>query len=219
MSSGSWRRALVLGGTRSGKSELAERLLATEPSVRYVATGRRSATDPEWTRRIDAHRARRPATWRTEEVGDDPWRLPPLLAGAEPSDAILVDDIGTWVGAVLTANHRTDSADATDAASSVDATDSDAAGSADVTGSADATGSARDLLVRRMSDELGAAVRACPARLVLVSPEVGLAPVPLTPVGRAFVDALGATNLALAAACDAAVLVVAGLPVPLKGTL
>jgi adenosyl cobinamide kinase/adenosyl cobinamide phosphate guanylyltransferase len=205
MSSGSWRRALVLGGTRSGKSELAERLLATEPSVRYVATGRRSATDPEWTRRIDAHRARRPATWRTEEVGDDPWRLPPLLAGAEPSDAILVDDIGTWVGAVLTAADPTDSADPTDPAGAAS--------------SADATDSASDPLVRRMSDELGAAVRACPARLVLVSPEVGLAPVPLTPVGRAFVDALGATNLALAAACDAAVLVVAGLPVPLKGTL
>jgi adenosyl cobinamide kinase/adenosyl cobinamide phosphate guanylyltransferase len=185
MSSESWRRALVLGGTRSGKSELAERLLADEPMVRYVATGRRSATDPEWTRRIEVHRARRPATWTTEEVGDDPWRLPSLLAEADPGEAILVEDIGTWVGAVLTA--------------------------AEATGSRPPTA--------RMSDDLGAAVRACPARLVLVSPEVGLAPVPLTPMGRAFVDALGATNMALAAACDAAVLVVAGLPVPLKGTL
>jgi hypothetical protein len=73
--------------------------------------------------------------------------------------------------------------------------------------------------VRRLSDELAGAVAACPARLVLVSAEVGLAPVPLTPVGRAFVDALGATNTALAAVCDTAVLVVAGLPVALKGTL
>jgi adenosyl cobinamide kinase/adenosyl cobinamide phosphate guanylyltransferase len=200
MSSESWRHALVLGGTRSGKSELAERLLADQPRVRYVATGLRSATDPEWTRRIDAHRARRPAGWTTDEVGHDPWRLPPLLAEANPNDVILVDDIGTWVAAVLTADHPTEPANRD--------------------GPRRATGDPTDrATVRRMSDELGTAVRACRARLVLVSAEVGLAPVPLTPVGRAFVDALGAVNMALAAACDAAVLVVAGLPVPLKGAL
>src|SRR5690606_118919 len=133
------------------------------------------------------HRARRPAAWTTEEVGHDPWRLPPLLAEADPDDVILVDDIGTWVGAVLTP--------------------------------ADEAEPANDPPVRRMVDELGAAVRACPARLVIVSPEVGLAPVPLTPVGRVFVDALGAINMALAAACDAVVLVVAGIPVPVKGAV
>jgi len=196
MASRSWRRALVLGGTRSGKSELAERLLTDEPNVRYVATGAPSTTDPEWTRRIDAHRARRASGWTTEEVGTDPRRLPPLLAGAAPNDVILVDEIGTWVGALLTlANPDQASADPDQA-------------------SADP-----DLSVARMADELGAAVRACPARLVIVSPEVGLAPVALTPIGRAFVDALGATNVALAAACDAVVLVVAGYPIPVKGTL
>jgi adenosyl cobinamide kinase/adenosyl cobinamide phosphate guanylyltransferase len=186
MGSPAWRRALVLGGTRSGKSEFAERLLADEPTVRYVATARSSA-DPEWARRIDAHRARRPGAWTTAEVGTEPSRLAPLLAGAGPDDAILVDEIGTWVGGLLTP---------------VD----------DATPDADAS-------LPRMADELGAAVRACPARLVLVSPEVGLAPVALTPMGRAFVDALGATNIALAAACDAVVLVVAGYPVPVKGEL
>jgi nicotinate-nucleotide--dimethylbenzimidazole phosphoribosyltransferase len=187
MSLRSWRRALVLGGTRSGKSELAEGLLADEPAVRYVATGARSAADPEWTRRIDAHRARRPAGWTTEEIGHDPGRLPALIAGADPNDVILVDEIGTWVGALLTP--------------------------------VDESTPVSDPPGRRWADELGDAVRGCPARLVIVSPEVGLAPVPLTPVGRAFVDALGATNVALAAACDAVVLVVAGLPVPVKGTL
>ena len=51
-------------------------------------------------------------------------------------------------------------------------------------------------------DGLADAVRACAARLVLVSPEVGLSLVPPTPVGRAFTDALGTTNQALAGACD-----------------
>ncbi|WP_431727545.1 bifunctional adenosylcobinamide kinase/adenosylcobinamide-phosphate guanylyltransferase [Verrucosispora sp. TAA-831] len=66
--------------------------------------------------------------------------------------------------------------------------------------------------------ELAAAVRDCPARLVLVSPEVGLSLVPTTPLGRAFTDALGAVNRAVADACDAVVLVVAGQPVRLKPT-
>ncbi|MGS2618360.1 bifunctional adenosylcobinamide kinase/adenosylcobinamide-phosphate guanylyltransferase [Micromonospora sp. LZ34] len=64
--------------------------------------------------------------------------------------------------------------------------------------------------------ELAAAVRSCAARLVLVSPEVGLSLVPTTPLGRAFTDALGAANRAVADACDAVVLVVAGQPAWLK---
>jgi nicotinate-nucleotide--dimethylbenzimidazole phosphoribosyltransferase len=64
--------------------------------------------------------------------------------------------------------------------------------------------------------ELAAAIRDCAARLVLVSPEVGLSMVPVTPLGRAFADALGSTNQAVARVCDAVVLVVAGQPAWLK---
>ncbi|MFC0100132.1 bifunctional adenosylcobinamide kinase/adenosylcobinamide-phosphate guanylyltransferase [Micromonospora marina] len=64
--------------------------------------------------------------------------------------------------------------------------------------------------------ELAAAVRSSTARLVLVSPEVGLSLVPTTPLGRAFTDALGATNRAVADACDAVTLVVAGQTAWLK---
>ncbi|MEU8214392.1 bifunctional adenosylcobinamide kinase/adenosylcobinamide-phosphate guanylyltransferase [Micromonospora taraxaci] len=64
--------------------------------------------------------------------------------------------------------------------------------------------------------ELADALRTCSARVVLVSPEVGLSLVPTTPLGRAFTDALGAANRAVADACDAVVLVVAGQPVWLK---
>ncbi|RZU77321.1 adenosylcobinamide kinase /adenosylcobinamide-phosphate guanylyltransferase [Micromonospora kangleipakensis] len=65
-------------------------------------------------------------------------------------------------------------------------------------------------------EELAAALRASAARVVLVSPEVGLSLVPTTPLGRAFTDALGATNRAVADACDAVVLVIAGQPSWLK---
>lgn len=63
---------------------------------------------------------------------------------------------------------------------------------------------------------LADAVRACAARVVLVSPEVGLSLVPATPVGRAFADALGTANQELAGACDRVAFVVAGRPTWLK---
>ncbi|MET8146824.1 bifunctional adenosylcobinamide kinase/adenosylcobinamide-phosphate guanylyltransferase [Actinoplanes sp. NPDC049668] len=63
---------------------------------------------------------------------------------------------------------------------------------------------------------LADAVRACAARVVLVSPEVGLSLVPTTAVGRAFADALGTANQELAGACDRVAFVVAGRPTWLK---
>jgi nicotinate-nucleotide--dimethylbenzimidazole phosphoribosyltransferase len=67
-----------------------------------------------------------------------------------------------------------------------------------------------------MVEALAAAVRDCAGRVVLVSPEVGLSLVPATPVGRAFADALGTANQALAEACDRVALVVAGQATWLK---
>ena len=64
--------------------------------------------------------------------------------------------------------------------------------------------------------ELVSAVVACPARLVLVSAEVGLGVVPATHAGRLFRDELGALNVKLAAVCEEVVLVVAGLPIKLR---
>ena len=84
---------LVLGGTRSGKSEYAERMAARYAgTVTYVATG--TATDADMAARIARHQARRPAEWATAEVGTD---LPRRLAAIE--GLALVDSLGTWVAA------------------------------------------------------------------------------------------------------------------------
>jgi adenosylcobinamide kinase/adenosylcobinamide-phosphate guanylyltransferase len=64
-----------------------------------------------------------------------------------------------------------------------------------------------------------AAIAACPARVIVVSNEVGAGIVPDNPLARAFRDAQGRLNQRLAAASGLAVLVVAGLPVVLRGRL
>ncbi|PPK63072.1 bifunctional adenosylcobinamide kinase/adenosylcobinamide-phosphate guanylyltransferase [Actinokineospora auranticolor] len=65
--------------------------------------------------------------------------------------------------------------------------------------------------------DLAAAVAACPARLVLVSAEVGLGVIPSTRAGRIFRDELGALNAAVAAHCAEVLLLVAGIPLRLRG--
>jgi nicotinate-nucleotide--dimethylbenzimidazole phosphoribosyltransferase len=83
---------LVLGGTRSGKSALAEKLAAeTGAEVTYVATG--WASDSAMHDRIAAHQARRPEHWSTREVAA------PDLADTlgQLNGTVLVDALGTWV--------------------------------------------------------------------------------------------------------------------------
>ncbi len=65
------------------------------------ASGVADADDPDWSKRLAAHRARRPATWTTEEVGDDPGRLAALLTEAADDDVLLVDDLGGWLAATM----------------------------------------------------------------------------------------------------------------------
>jgi adenosylcobinamide kinase/adenosylcobinamide-phosphate guanylyltransferase len=86
---------VVLGGTRSGKSEIAERLAATLPApITYVATAS-VGDDDDLQARVAQHRARRPADWRTIEAGAE---LPTVLAGLHGT--AIVDSVGTWIAGV-----------------------------------------------------------------------------------------------------------------------
>jgi adenosyl cobinamide kinase/adenosyl cobinamide phosphate guanylyltransferase len=86
---------LVLGGARSGKSAVAEQLVARRAGpVTYVATAQVDPADADHVARVAAHQARRDPRWETVEAGVD---LPALLR--ERPGTVLVDSLGTWVTA------------------------------------------------------------------------------------------------------------------------
>lgn len=66
-------------------------------------------------------------------------------------------------------------------------------------------------------DRLIAALKSCACPIVLVSNEVGSGVVPAYPLGRRYRDLLGRINQQVAASADHVLLMVAGLPLALKG--
>ncbi len=95
------RHTLLIGGARSGKSALAERR-ATEceavgAEVVVIATAQ--ALDEEMAARIAAHRAVRPAGWRTVEA---PQALATTLQAEDaPNRVLLVDCLTLWLSNLL----------------------------------------------------------------------------------------------------------------------
>jgi adenosylcobinamide kinase/adenosylcobinamide-phosphate guanylyltransferase len=184
---------LVLGGSRSGKSAHAESLVAGRDDVVYLATSRGDPTDAEWSARIAAHRARRPAGWTTLET-TAPSEL--LRRGT-----VLVDSVTTWVAALMDETGVWEAAEA---------------GGAHAAGGPAATA---DAALERLAARCDALVDSwvmTPAHVVAVSDEVGLGVVPETRAGRLFRDTLGTLNQRLAATADEVWFVVAGLPQKLR---
>jgi adenosyl cobinamide kinase/adenosyl cobinamide phosphate guanylyltransferase len=88
---------LVLGGARSGKSALAERLaVESGDPVTFIATG--EARDEEMEARIRRHREDRPASWQTVEAPVD---LQAAILSCSRGDFLLVDCLTLWVSNLL----------------------------------------------------------------------------------------------------------------------
>src|SRR6266545_4958197 len=181
---------LVLGGVRSGKSEVAERIAAAagEP-VCYLATG--AGSDPEMAERIERHGARRPAGWRTVE-SDHPGR-----ARVAPHETLLVDGIAPWL-----ARRMGEESLWTEEAVAPLGREGRAAYQRALES------------VRAFARE--AAER--PGLTVVVAEESGLGLVPAGAGLRRYLDLAGEATQALASLARQAVLVVAGQPIDLFGS-
>lgn len=96
-------KELILGGSRSGKSTLAEQRAAESGlAVTYVATA--TAGDGEMAARIAQHQARRPGHWNSVE---EPFHLAQALRQhAEPERCLLVDCLTLWLTNLLCANNE-----------------------------------------------------------------------------------------------------------------
>ncbi len=91
-------RELILGGARSGKSRLAERLAHESGlAVTYIATSQ--ALDGEMSARVQHHRERRSATWGLVE---EPLALAQVLREQAAADkCLLVDCLTLWLTNLL----------------------------------------------------------------------------------------------------------------------
>lgn len=91
-------KTLILGGVRSGKSRLAERLaMESQLLVTYIATA--TIEDEEMQERIALHRSRRPDHW---QVIEEPLELASALNKyANIEGCILVDCLTLWLTNLL----------------------------------------------------------------------------------------------------------------------
>lgn len=106
---------LLLGGARSGKSALGERLVA-ESGRRPVYVATAQAFDGEMEERIAHHRQRRGEGWLTVE---EPLHLARVLRerAAGEGDAVLVDCLTLWLTNLMAAGRSAE----TDVAELIDA--------------------------------------------------------------------------------------------------
>jgi len=89
---------LILGGARSGKSRLAERLAVESGlDVIYIATSQ--PLDGEMNQRVISHRQRRPEHWGLIEEPVELARV--LRENAQPGRCLLVDCLTLWLTNLL----------------------------------------------------------------------------------------------------------------------
>jgi adenosylcobinamide kinase/adenosylcobinamide-phosphate guanylyltransferase len=180
---------LVTGGARAGKSTFAERLAIQrggEKGICYLATA--EAGDDEMRARIAAHRAARPAGWRTIEVPRGVGAaLRSLTLPARP-DVVLLDCLTLLVSNVLLA--QTEQGNSFEKAwPAVEAEIND--------------------LIEFAEQSAGTTI--------IVTNEVGWGIVPMHRVARIYQDLLGRANQRLASSAEFVYLVVSGIPLEIKG--
>lgn len=180
-------RTFVLGGARSGKSAYAE-TLAAGSGKEVLYVATAQAGDAEMAARIARHRQQRDQAWRTVE---EPLALGAAIAKwSAPERLILVDCLTVWLSNLLFAQAHIfpEVGEIIPPACFQEE---------------------RQGFLRALGQAAG--------DVILVSNEVGMGVIPQGAISRWFVDEAGRLNQAVAASCERAVWVAAGLPLMLKG--
>ena len=182
---------LILGGQKSGKSRRAELLarswLAQSPAHSAVLIATAQPWDEEMRERIARHQLDRAERVPSLRAVEEPVELAESLGKlSQPHTLVVVDCLTLWLTNLLMPVLNNEQ----NKPSALDA---------------------RSLIAML----LGAIDRA-PGPVVLVGNEIGLGVIPLGTGTRAFVDALGGLNQAVAQACQRVTFMAAGLPLTLK---
>lgn len=195
------RSELILGGQRSGKSRRAERLaqawLADSPDHGAVFIATAQAWDDEMRERIARHRHDRAERLPGMATVEEPLHLAQAIAQHSRSNTLVVVDCLTlWLTNRLMPAERPDERPG-------ESSRPKETSAHDVSG---------DIAM------ISSAIHGAAGPVVLVSNEIGLGVIPMGRETRAFVDALGWLNQDVAGACERVTLMVAGLPLTLKGS-
>ena len=186
------RSELILGGQRSGKSRRAELLarswLAQSPSHEAVLIATGQPWDDEMRARIARHQLDRAERVPGMRTHEEPLAMPEALARcSNPHTLVVVDCLTLWLTNQLMP--------------------------------ADNNESNRPILQQTPGPNamLSGAITRATGPVILVGNEIGLGVIPMGRETRDFVDALGRLNQEVAAVCARVTLMVAGLPLTLKG--
>ena len=186
------RSEFILGGQKSGKLRRAESLagawLAQGGAHRAVLIATAQPMDAEMRARIARHQRERAERVPGLATVESPYDVAAAIAGAGGAETLrIVDCLTLWLTQQLMP----------------------------IDGSEQNEAPARSQSAQTAM--LLQAIERCPGPLVLVGNEIGLGVIPLGREVRAFVDALGQLNQQVAAACERVTLMVAGLPLTVKG--
>lgn len=177
---------LITGGSRSGKSTFAEKLLEDREDVLYIATA--VVTDKEMEKRIQKHRKRRNPKWGTFEGYKDLHKI----LDEYNHKYIILECIGTMVTNFMFDEKRDFENMCTDDVEKLNNS------------------------IKTQVGAFIKAVKEKDRNLIIVTNEVGWSLVPEYKLGRIFSDILGHLNQFIGSLSDEVYLVACGFPMKLK---
>ena len=178
---------LVTGGTRSGKSEFAE-LYCNKLGREVLYIATAAVFDGEMAKRVEKHRVRRPSCWKTIEEQFD---VAAVIQGHGEDDRIILLDCLTF----LITNHLLREELPEDE-------------------------EVYQELEKNIINQITALLRAAREKkstMVVVSNESGLGLIPPDRLSRKYQELVGLANQYVAREADEVYLVMAGLPIEIKG--